>query len=94
MHPAMQARIDGMNALRTRASVATAAFYGMINKPAPEPTVRYQVVSNGPGAWRVIELATGLVKGFRFSWKAALSLVQLLEARADGTKVNIEGWGK
>ncbi|WOE77511.1 hypothetical protein RZO07_19585 [Pseudomonas protegens] len=90
----MQARIDGMNALRTRASAATAAFYGMINKPAPEPAVRYQVVNKGTGAYHVIELATGRAKGFRFSWKAALNLAQLLEARADGAKVNIEGWGK
>jgi hypothetical protein len=34
------------------------------------------------------------VKGFRFTWRAAINLAQVLEARADGVKVNIEGWGK
>ncbi|WP_244868151.1 MULTISPECIES: hypothetical protein [Pseudomonas] len=90
----MQARIDGMNALRIRANVATAAFYGMINKPAPERAVRYQVVNKGVNAYHVIEIETGRVKGFRFSWRAAINLAQVLEARADGAKVNIEGWGK
>lgn len=94
MHTAMQARIDGMNALRIRANVATAAFYGMINKPAPERAVRYQVVNKGVNAYHVIEIETGRVKGFRFSWRAAINLAQVLEARADGAKVNIEGWGK
>lgn len=94
MHPAIQARIDGMNALRIRANVATATFYGMINKPAPERAVRYQVVSKGVNAYHVIEIETGRVKGFRFSWRAAINLAQVLEARADGAKVNIEGWGK
>ncbi|MFJ3153526.1 hypothetical protein ACIPIX_05175 [Pseudomonas protegens] len=90
----MQARIDGMNALRIRANVAIAAFYGMINKPAPERAVRYQVVNKGVNAYHVIEIETGRVKGFRFSWRAAINLAQVLEARADGAKVNIEGWGK
>lgn len=94
MHPAMQARIDGMNALRIRANVATAAFYGMINKPAPERAVRYQVVNKGVNAYHVIEIETGRVKGFHFSWRAAINLAQVLEARADGAKVNIEGWGR
>lgn len=92
MHPAMQARIDGMNALRIRANVATATFYGMINKPAPERAVRYQVVNKGVDAYHVIEIETGRVKGFRFSWRAAINLAQVLEARADGKKVNIQDW--
>ncbi|MGY5333031.1 hypothetical protein [Pseudomonas protegens] len=94
MHPAMQARINGMNALRARATVATAAFYEMIDKPAPERSVRFQVVNKGIDAYHVIEIATGLVKGFRFSYKAAINLARVLEARTDGAKVLIEGWGK
>ncbi|WMN15626.1 hypothetical protein QL104_19920 [Pseudomonas piscis] len=66
----------------------------MINKPAPERSVRYQVLSKGIEAYHVIEVATGRVKGFRFTWKAAINLAQVLEARADGSKVNIEGWEK
>ncbi|MDS9879417.1 hypothetical protein RMI40_31765 [Pseudomonas protegens] len=92
MHPAMQARIDGMNALRARATVATAAFYEMIDKPAPERAVRFQAISRGKDAYHVVEVATGRVKGFRFTWKAAVSLALVLEARADGAQVNIDGW--
>lgn len=84
--------IDCMNALRIRATAATAEFYRMINKPAPERSVRFQVISKGAEAYHVIEIATGRVKGFRFSWKAAINLTQVLEARADGARVNIEGW--
>lgn len=94
MHPSMQSRVECMSALRLRATVATAEFYSMINKPAPERSVRFQVVSKGVDAYHVIEIATGRVKGFRFSYKAAINLAQVLEARADGMKVLIEGWGK
>jgi hypothetical protein len=45
-------------------------------------------------AYHVIERATNKVKGFRFTWKAAVNLAQVLEARADGAKVNIDGWDK
>ncbi|WP_377706258.1 hypothetical protein ACFMKY_18080 [Pseudomonas protegens] len=83
-----------MSALRLRATVATAEFYSMINKTAPERSVRFQVVNKGVDAYHVIEIATGRVKGFRFSYKAAINLAQVLEARAGGAKVNIEGWGK
>ncbi|MQA53703.1 hypothetical protein [Pseudomonas piscis] len=86
--------IDCMNALRIRATAATAEFYRMINKPAPERSVRFRVVNKGVGAYHVVEIETGRVKGFRFSYKAAINLAQVLEARADGMKVLIEGWGK
>nr|WP_269137379.1 hypothetical protein [Pseudomonas sp. PGPR40] len=56
--------------------------------------IRFQVVTKGVNAYHVIERATGLVKGFRFTWKAAINLAQVLEARADGAKVNIDGWDK
>jgi len=94
MHPTMQARVEGNIALRIRATAATAEFFAMIGKPAPKRSVRYQVVAKGNDAYHVIELATGRVKGFRFTWRAAINLAQVLEARADGAKVNIEGWGK
>ncbi|WP_223531294.1 hypothetical protein [Pseudomonas sp. GL-R-19] len=50
--------------------------------------------AQGDNAYHVIERATGKVKGFRFTWKAAINLAQVLEARADGMKVNIDGWDK
>ncbi|AJO77772.1 hypothetical protein [Pseudomonas sp. MRSN 12121] len=91
MHPAMQARIDGNIALHIRATAATAEFYAMIGKEAPASKVRFQVVTKGSNAYHVIERSTGKVKGFRFSWKAAINLAQELESRADGAKVDIEG---
>ncbi|MNG25126.1 hypothetical protein D3C84_1099360 [compost metagenome] len=66
----------------------------MIGKEAPVGAVRFQVVTKGDNAYHVIERATGKVKGFRFTWKAAINLAQVLEARADGMKVNIDGWDK
>lgn len=94
MHPLMQARVDGNIALHIRATAATAEFYAMIGKEAPVSAVRFQVVTKGDNAYHVIERATGKVKGFRFTWKAAINLAQVLEARADGKKVNIDGWDK
>lgn len=94
MHPTMQARVDGNIALHIRATAATATFYAMIGKEPPASKIRFQVVTKGPSAYHVVERATGKVKGFRFTWKAAINLAQVLEAQADGAKVNIEGWGK
>ena len=94
MHPLMQARVDGNIALHIRATAATAEFYAMIGKTAPASAVRFQVVTKGENAYHVIERATGKVKGFRFTWRAAINLAQVLEARADGATVNIDGWDK
>ncbi|WP_339500175.1 hypothetical protein [Pseudomonas silesiensis] len=94
MHPLMQARVDGNIALNIRATAATAEFYAMIGKDAPVSRVRFQVVTKGENAYHVIERATGKVKGFRFTWRAAINLAQVLEARADGATVNIDGWDK
>ena len=94
MHSLMQARVDGNIALHIRATAATADFYAMIGKDAPVSRVRFQVVTKGENAYHVIERASGKVKGFRFTWRAAINLAQVLEARADGAKVNIDGWDK
>jgi hypothetical protein len=94
MHPLMQARVEGNIALQIRATAATADFYAMIGKDVPINPVRYQVISKGDNAYHVVERTTGKVKGFRFTWKAAINLAQVLEARANGATVNIEGWGK
>ena len=94
MHPLMKARVDGNIALHIRATAATAEFYAMIGKNAPVSAVRFQVVTKGENAYHVIERATGKVKGFRFTWRAAINLAQVLEAHADGMKVNIDGWDK
>lgn len=91
MHPAIQQRIEGLEALRMRTAVATADFYAMIGRPAPGQPVRYQVVTKGPKAYHIIERATGKTRGFRFTYKEAVNFAQQLEARADGVVVTLAG---
>jgi hypothetical protein len=89
MHPNIQQRVDGLNAMRTRVHIATAELYVMIGKEPPAQTIRYQVVAKGTSAYHIVELATGKVRGFRFTWKEAVNHAQVLEARADGVKVTL-----
>ena len=91
MHPLMQQRSAGLEALRLRAIVATAEFYSLIGKEPPVQKIRYQVVPKGDHAFHITELATGKVRGFRFSYKEAVNYAQALEARADGKKVALAG---
>lgn len=90
MHLAMQARVEGNIALQIRATAATAEFYAMIGRPMPVSKIRYQVVTKG-NAYHIVERSTGLTKGFRWTWKAAVNFAQMLEARADGIKVSLSG---
>jgi fibrillarin-like rRNA methylase len=87
MHPQIQQRVDGLNAMRARTQLATAEFYAMIGKERPAQAIRYQVVAKGTSAYHVMEIATGKVVGFRFSWKEAVNFAQVLESRADGVVV-------
>lgn len=90
MHQLLQQRADGVAALRARACIATAAFYALIGKDQPVQEIRYQVVTKG-NAYHIVERSTGLTKGFRWTWKAAINLAQVLEARADGIKLSLSG---
>lgn len=90
MHPSLQQRVDGVAALRARASIATAAFYAMIGQEPPVQKIRYQVVTKGK-AYHIVERSTGLTKGFRWTWKEAVNYAQVLEARADGIKLSLSG---
>lgn len=90
MHPAIQQRVDGVAALHIRSNIATAAFYALIGKDQPVQEVRFQVVTKG-NAYHIVERATKLTKGFRWTWKEAINFAQVLEARADGIKVSLSG---
>ncbi|CAI8768238.1 hypothetical protein [Pseudomonas serbica] len=90
MHPSLQQRVEGVAALRARASIATAAFYAMIGQELPVQKIRYQVVTKGK-AYHIVERSTGLTKGFRWTWKEAINYAQVLEARADGIKLSLSG---
>lgn len=94
MPPSIQERAEGLAALRVRATIATDTMYTMIGKEQPVQEIRFQVVNKGRGAYHVVERSTGKVMGMSFTWKAAINRAQLLEARAEGKKVNIEGWSQ
>lgn len=91
MHPSMQDRVDGLQALRLRNVIATAEFYSLIGKEPPVQKIRYQVVPKGERAFHIVELSTGQVRGFRFSYKEAVNYAQALEARTAGVKVSLSG---
>jgi small-conductance mechanosensitive channel len=83
MHPRIQERNEGLQALRARLNTATHQMYALIRQEAPVQKIRYQVVTKGEKAYHIVELATRRVWGFRFTYKAAVNFAQELEARAD-----------
>lgn len=92
MTPSIQELAEGLAVLRVRATIATSTMYASIGKEQPVQEVRFQVVNKGRGAYHIVERSTGKVLGICFTWKAAINRAQVLEARADGKKINIEGW--
>ncbi|NWF07960.1 hypothetical protein HX810_09820 [Pseudomonas salomonii] len=90
MHASIQQRVDGVAALRVRSRIATAEFYALIGKEQPVQQIRFQIKNVG-NAYHIVERATGKVKGFRWTWKEASNLAQVLESRADGVKVTLSG---
>ncbi|KJZ51646.1 hypothetical protein [Pseudomonas marginalis] len=92
MPQSIQERAEGLAALRIRATIATNAMYALIGKEQTVKEVRFQVVNKSCSAYHVVERSTGKVMGMCFTWKAAINRAQVLEARADGKKINIEGW--
>lgn len=94
MHLSIEQHSEGLAALRVRASIATSALYAMIGKEQPVQEIRFQIINKGRGAYNVVERSTGKVMGLCFTWKAAINRAQVLEARADGKKINIEGWSQ
>jgi len=93
MHASIQQRVDGVAALHIRSRIATKDFYAMIGKEPPAQKIRFQIKNVG-NAYHITELATGKVKGFRWTWKDASNFAQALEARADGVKVTLSGGAK
>lgn len=83
MHPRIQERNEGLQALRARLSTATHQMYALIGQEAPVQRIRYQVVTKGEKAYHIVELATGRVRGFRFAYMAAVNFALELEARPD-----------
>ncbi|WP_395600247.1 hypothetical protein [Pseudomonas sp. B19125] len=90
MHASIQQRVDGVAALHVRSRIATTEFYALIGKDELVQKIRFQIVTRG-NAYHIVELSTGKVKGFRWTWKEASNLAQVLESRADGVKVTLSG---
>lgn len=87
MHQLIQQKRDGLTAMRARAHLATAELYAMIGKEPPAQKIRYQVIAKSADAWHIVELSSGKVRGFRFSYKEASNYAQVLEACADSVAV-------
>jgi hypothetical protein len=94
MHPSIQQRSEVLAALRVRANIATSELYATIGKEQPMQAFRFQIINKGRGAYHVMERSTGKIMGICFSWKAAVNRAQVLEAHADGKRINIEGWSQ
>lgn len=74
MHPAFAEKLAVLGALLERSkTVRTEA----LAKASP----RFQAASNGK-TWDVVEIATGAVHGFAFSYQAAMNFVKAMEAGA------------
>ncbi|MFJ3487765.1 hypothetical protein ACIPL1_30710 [Pseudomonas sp. NPDC090202] len=89
MHHQLQQRLDGLNAIRVRAHIATAEFYAMIGKEQPAQPVRFQVVAKGKHAFHIVDRTTDKVRGFRFDFARAVEYAQALEDRAAGVTVQL-----
>ncbi|WP_282373699.1 hypothetical protein [Pseudomonas sp. PS02290] len=89
MHQLIQQKRDTLTAIRARAHLATAELYAMIGKEPPAQKIRYQVSAKSANAWHIVEITSGKVVGFRFSYKAASNYAQQLESRADGVVVEL-----
>ncbi|WP_372340374.1 hypothetical protein [Pseudomonas putida] len=63
--------------LLERSKSARIEAHAKVGQPVP----RYQASGKG-GMWDVVEIATGAVQGFAFSYRAALRFVDAMEAGA------------
>jgi len=79
MHPAFAAKLAVLAALLERSQTARAEARA---KAYP----RFQATSNGK-TWDVVEIATGVIHGFAFSYQAALNFVNAMEAGAASKQV-------
>jgi hypothetical protein len=77
MHPAFEQKLAVLAALLERSKSVRAEAHAKVGKTAP----RYQASGKG-GTWDVVEIETGAVQGFAFSYRAALRFVDAMEAGA------------
>jgi len=75
MHPAFEQKLAVLAALLERSKSVRAEAHAKVAQSAP----RYQA-SGKAGTWDVVEIATGTVQGFAYSYKAAMRFVDACEA--------------
>lgn len=75
VHPAFQEKLAVLAALLARSQRVRAEARAKIGAP------RYQVASQGT-VWDVIDVTTGSVQGFAFSYRTALRFASAMEAGA------------
>ncbi|UMY64001.1 hypothetical protein [Pseudomonas sp. LS.1a] len=77
MHPAFKQKLAVLAALLERSKSVRTEAHVKVGQPAP----RYQALGKA-GTWDVVEITTGAVQGFTFSYRAAMRFVDACEAGA------------
>lgn len=77
MHPAFEQKLAVLAALLERSKSVRAEAHAKVSQAAP----RYQACGKG-AKWDVVEIATGAVQGFTFSYRTAMRFVDVMEAGA------------
>ncbi|WP_176515908.1 hypothetical protein [Pseudomonas ceruminis] len=77
MHSAMHPAFEQKLAVLERSKSVRAEAIAKVGQPAP----RFQA-SNKGSTWDVVEIATGAVHGFAYSYQAAMRFVDAMEAGA------------
>jgi hypothetical protein len=77
MHPAFEQKLAVLAALLERSKSARIEAQDKVGHPAP----RFQASGKG-GTWDVVEIATGAVQGFAYSYRTAMRFVDAMEAGA------------
>lgn len=77
MHPAFAEKRALLAALLERSQVVREEARAKVAQGSP----RYQA-SGHAGTWEVVEIATGAIQGFAYSYRAALRFVDAMEAGA------------
>ncbi len=77
MHQAFQEKVEGLKALLEYSKLVKAEAMAKVSSGSP----RYQAFGKA-GMWDVVEIATGAVQGFAFSYRAAIRFVDAMEAGA------------
>jgi hypothetical protein len=78
MHPAFEHKLAVLAVLLERSKSARVEAHAK----AGQPVLRYQA-SGKAGIWNVVEIATGTIKGFTFSYRAALRFIDIMEAATE-----------